>query len=142
MANKKKISQVLIESQKSRTQIFGSLWNTGVRKISDITEYCAMGALMCESGLITELEHIDGGLVAPSDQVLFAYFMGNDVDQKLDNLACNSCVNKEYLIDNSKAYSNNNPFRVNFVTSYIIHMNDYHHMTFEQIGKVIEKLGF
>lgn len=138
MANRK-LSQVLIESQTTRKQIQGSMVDIAATKISEIVGYCAMGALYCESGLLQDSKD-KGRIVYPTEKAMIEYFMGEGgysaVQVPVD---CNFCKD---VTDPLRTYNRARQFSTGWITSYMIHMNDFHKMTFEQIGKELERLGF
>lgn len=141
MANKK-ISQVLIESQETRKQTYGSLFDNE-DEIKQITKYCAMGALMCESGLLENKEGSNSKWIhQPSDRELFEHFMGVGSYKDEGKKECRICESGEHKLIGESIYSKENPYSWYWLSSIIIHMNDAHHMTFEQIGKEVERLGF
>jgi len=133
----KKISQVLIDSQHTRTQVRGSLFHHA-KRIEDIDSYCAMGALMCESELLENAENRDDGedrICYPSDNRVIEHFAGEGKSHFDEIEVCVLCP------DSDDSFYKNNPYQAVAVGSYIIHLNDQHKQTFEQIGKIMEKLG-
>ncbi len=137
----KLISQVLIESQKTRKQITGSLFGINPTKVSDIKEYCALGTLYCEAGLIDDGQ--DGHIVQSKGRTeLMKYYLGNYEKSKIDHGDCMACVTTEITYQEYKSYSKEHPYEIHELADYIVHMNDYHVMSFEEIGRVLEKLGF
>ena len=132
---KKKISQVLIESQTTRKQVIGSLF-AHAKKIKEIQSYCAMGALMCESELLIDSDNRDDPRIQfPSDSVIIDHFAGKGSNYFKRIVICQFCK------DGKDGFSKRNPHQPASVGSYIIHLNDNHQKTFEEIGKEMEKLG-
>lgn len=116
-----KISQVLIDSQKTRTQITGSLvkdWNTeGVPK-----NYCALGALACEKGMINNINDID----LPFEVILNEY--------GIKNAFVHVKMPREGFFNKGMGG------KILSLTSCIWHLNDHYEWSFKKIGKYIKKL--
>lgn len=131
----KKISQVLIESQTTRKQAIGSLFDHA-HKIEEIESYCAMGALMCESELLKDSEN--KGIYSihfPADSVIIEHFAGAGVNYVKQPARCSFCK------EGTDTWDQQHPYVPSSVGAYIIHLNDNHQKTFEEIGKEMEKLG-
>ncbi len=111
-----KISQVLIESEKTRKKIKGKL-------ISD-EGYCALGALACEKGLITrESDDLGAENEIGYNAIIEAY-------------GVNPYLMVDFPVKNS-GYDNRKFTLVNAIW----HLNDGHHnWSFKKIGKWIKKL--
>ena len=110
----KKLSQILIESQTKRKQNFECLVG---RDDGKIESYCAIGAIGCELGIITneDYAHTTGSVIIKSFEQL-EISRGKDIP-------CPICDSKRDL------------------GLLIVHMNDGHQQTFEQIGKYLEGLN-
>ena len=116
------LTQTLIDSQETRKQIIGSY--TKIKQkgeyVTEITGYCAMGALFCEAGEVNSSGHVQ---LTTFD--LFKLKYGLKAKQIKETFTCPYCK-----IDRS------------WLGSYIVHLNDTHEKTFKQIGKHLRKLGF
>lgn len=109
----KKISTVLIESQKTRTQIKGSLV-----KFNDYDEaesYCALGALACDMGLIK---------------------YGEKYPEYMEIIAAYG-INPFSRVKNPSASTDDS---MHSLYSIIIGLNDGAGWSFDKIGKWIESL--
>jgi len=128
-----------MESQATRKQIKGSLFSHA-KKIEEIEAYCAMGALMCESGMLTEVtddEDFDVYKIMPvSETKTIEYFAGKGANHFEDAVTCPLCS------ESDDHYLKKFPYLPFSLASYIIHLNDTHSQTFEQIGKYLEKMGY
>ncbi len=107
--------QVLRESQKTRKQITKMYVKFDPFK-KEIKGYCAMGALFCES------DNVESGSITCGDSALFQCY-GIDYDST-KRYICPSCGIEREL------------------ASFIIHLNDHHECTFEEIANVLENVGF
>ncbi len=116
------LTQTLIDSQKTRKQITGQYTSvkTNDELITEITGYCAMGALYCESNNVNESGHVT---VTSRDMLIKGY--GIKVKQINCEYMCPHCKNTVYHLG-----------------SFIVHLNDHHGKTFRQIGRHLRKLGF
>lgn len=129
-----KMSEVLIKSQQTRKQIIGRLVNANAHTVAEIIEYCAMGALACEKGLFKE-EYTEENdyhwLKNPTyTDIIRAY----GVEPRMDFVQCGTCSDDDGLNEDEQ--------RFDTISDYIIHLNDEHDMTFEEIGKELESLGY
>lgn len=121
----KKIGQVLIDSQETRKQILGDLVH---RKTDDhlltyvIDGYCALGALGCEAGLIT-----NANPSANYAQIIFAYGLHN-------------LMKKKIRLDTG--YSRRT---FDTISGLIVYLNDHKKLSFKQIGRKLlnwQKKGY
>lgn len=110
----KKISQVLIESQKTRKQIYGNLIGKDID--GNIIEYCALGALACEA----KLEFDRWGAV-PYELIFESY--GIDPSTIVKMPKGNTLEGKEVMIKYA-----------------VYRLNDFYEWDFKKIGKWLGKL--
>lgn len=115
-----KISQILIESQTKRKQITGRL----VSGMSDEAPeaYCAIGAMLCEVGLITRTS--DASKYSMLGFKSWIDKFGITIVQYECPYRCPKCSNMQWNLG-----------------SLVIHLNDLEKYTFEQIGKHLEAEG-
>jgi len=119
----KKMSEVLIESQKTRKQITGTLVRN-YDKDGKPEDYCALGALGCEAGLIINEEQLEKSTSSARDfynTIVEAY--GADPTTIME------CPNHGYNYSIS-------------LSGVIFHLNDQHSWTFEQIGNWLKEKGY
>jgi len=134
----KKMSQVLIESQTTRVQTTGRLINN-TTKVKDIHQYCALGALACEMQLFSEKQssyHEDETyLIQPTQsEILRAYDIESILDENIECSYCDGSYDEDY--------NKNGIYLSRDLSDYIVHLNDYHLKTFEEIGKDLEARGY
>lgn len=134
-----KISDVLKQSQLTRKQTKGQLINYNARTISEIEQYCALGALACEKNLfVQEYTEEDGTpyLIQPVPrQILRAYDIIDEVEEKIMCDHCGGVFDDEYSDDDGY-------FKTAYLSQLIIHFNDIHEMSFEEIGNELEDMGY
>lgn len=111
-----KISTILIKSQHTRKQGLGYL--THADENGKIDSYCAVGAIGCAKGIITK--HVGNSMSATT----ILKEAGVDPIKLHTLFQCSEChADKDGL------------------AQLIVHLNDGHHWTFEQIGNYLKELG-
>ena len=133
-----KMSEVLIKSQQTRKQIIGNLINAEAKTIAEIEAYCAMGALACEKGLFKENYTKETNYHWLQNPTYTDIIRAYDVEPRMDLVQCGTCSENEGEDDE---YTDDE-HGFDCISDYIIHLNDEHSMTFEDIGKELEDLGY
>ena len=117
------MSQVLIESEGTRKQVTGTLANFNWR--GKPKNYCALGALACEAGLITTKKQFK-------------------LDDHTGSISYHRLV-ETYGVDPNKMMTcpaEHDGERRNPLYHMIFHLNDNHGWTFEQIGNWLKDVGY
>lgn len=149
----KQISQILIKSQETRKQIRGSF----VKGDGKPEAYCAIGALMCESGLVKLTSGETDVFELPSPrQVLDTFEIPKELQDRFlqEYIPCplegkvfperatedgGQCTDADCRIckTNRVCASDNRSYY-----DMVIHLNDGHHLSFKEIGQWLESNGF
>lgn len=129
----KKMSQILMDADQE-LQIVGNYlkdWDIEKKKASG---YCAVGILACQTGNVS----IDGFVPETNEWIGSTFDIGHIAIHDLKKcLACKDGLTcGEYV-----GYTKENPREAN-IGALIVHMNDEHEITFKEIGKYLEKMGF
>lgn len=117
----KKLSDILIKSQGKRKQNFFRLVSRDLN--GEVQDYCAIGAVGCALGFIKKKakkpKNFDTG------QLIIKTFTKLGIDVRRDFVVkCPFCDYKD-----------------RYIGWVIVHLNDDHQQTFEQIGNFLKGLG-
>ena len=123
----RKASQVLFESQEKRNQIRGMFVERhGDPNIGDIVGYCVTGALLCEMGAYANIE---GTPINPREQIEAEYGISAVETSDSEEIDC-----PYYDNDACEGYST--------TFDIIVHLNDYHKLSFKEIGQYLQEMGY
>ena len=116
-----KISQVLIDSQNTRKQTTGNLVRTWNNKTGEPQNYCALGALACEKGMINNIHDI-GDIVY--EEILMSY--------NIKNVYIDAPMPKKHFFSKGREGT--------LLSTMIWRLNDDYKWSFKKIGKYLKKL--
>ena len=117
-----KISQVLIDSDKTRTQTTGNLvrsWDTDGKP----ENYCALGALACEKDMINSINDMRD---IKYEEILMSYGIKN------------AFVSVE--MPRKSMFDKGEQGKIGLLSRVICNLNDYYRWSFKQIGEFLKKL--